>query len=193
MANIGIRKQITFDLCQEALKKYYPHSLTQAYYDIRRFMESHGFEHRQSSAYVSLDKMTTLDVVSLAEQLAMALPWLSRCVNEIDVANIGVQHSLKKVLENASRPLSVELEALPLEAAAPRPTHSGHLHSGKRHYAKVRCPLWNTEQFLYRFPLRKYVGADIMREKGGTAHGASVCIAAIRHRPSVLLSVRAGY
>ena len=130
MANSGIRKQITFDLCQEALKKYYPHSLTQAYYDIRRFMESHGFEHRQSSAYVSLDKMT--------EQLAMALPWLSRCVNEIDVANIGVQHSLKKVLENASRPLSVELEALPLEAAAPRPTHSGHLHAGKRHSAMER-------------------------------------------------------
>ena len=123
MANIGSRKQITFDLCQEALKKYYPHSLTQAYYDIRRFMESHGFEHRQSSAYVSLDKMTTLDVVSLAEQLAMALPWLSRCVNEIDVANIGVQHSLKKVLENASRPLSVELEALPLEAGRPAAPH----------------------------------------------------------------------
>jgi len=101
-------------------------------------MESHGFEHRQSSAYVSLDKMTTLDVVSLAEQLAMALPWLSRCVNEIDVANIGVQHSLKKVLENASRPLSVELEALPLETAAPRPTHSGHLHAGKRHSAMER-------------------------------------------------------
>ena len=82
--------------------------------------------------------MTTLDVVSLAEQLAMALPWLSRCVNEIDVANIGVQHSLKKVLENASRPLFVELEALPLEAAAPRPTHSGHLHAGKRHSAMER-------------------------------------------------------
>lgn len=74
MANSGSRKQITFDLCQEALKKYYPNSLTQAYYDIRRFMESHGFEHRQSSAYVSLDKMTTLDVVSLAEQLARRSP-----------------------------------------------------------------------------------------------------------------------
>ena len=110
MASSGSQKQITFDLGQEALKKYYPHSLTQAYYDIRRFMESHGFEHRQSSVYVSLDKLTTLDVVSLTEQLAMALPWLSRCVNEIDVANIGAQHSLKKVLENASRPLSVELE-----------------------------------------------------------------------------------
>ena len=137
MANIGSRKQITFDLCQEALKKYYPHSLTQAYYDIRRFMESHGFEHRQSSAYVSLDKMMTLDVVSLAEQLAMALPWLSRCVNEIDVANIGVQHSLKKVLENASRPLSVELEEFPLEAVAlrpalPRPAHTRRLSARER-------------------------------------------------------------
>ena len=138
MAGSGSQKQISFDLRQESLKQYYPQNPTQAYYDIRRFMESHGFEHRQSSVYVSLDKLTTLDVVNLTEQLAMALPWLSRCVNEIDVANIGVQHSLKKVLENASRSLSVELEALPLEAAAPRPTHSGHLHAGKRHSAMER-------------------------------------------------------
>lgn len=138
MANSGSQKQISFDLRQESLKRYYPQNPTQAYHDIRRFMESHGFEHRQSSVYVSLDKLTTLDVVSLTEQLAVALPWLSRCVNEIDVANIGVQHSLKKVLENASRSLSVELEALPLEAAAPRPTHSGHLHAGKRHSAMER-------------------------------------------------------
>ena len=115
MANIGSRKQITFDLCQEALKKYYPHSLTQAYYDIRRFMESHGFEHRQSSAYVSLDKMTTLDVVSLAEQLAMALPWLSRCVNEIDVANIVVPAQFEGAGETLSS-LFVGW-ALPLEGS----------------------------------------------------------------------------
>ena len=137
MASSGSQKQITFDLHQESLKRCYPQHPTQAYYDIRRFMESHGFEHRQSSAYVSLDKMTTLDVVSLAEQLAMALPWLSRCVNEIDVANIGVQHSLKKVLENASRPLSVELEEFPLEAvtlrpALPRPAHTRRLSARER-------------------------------------------------------------
>ena len=124
MASSGSQKQISFDLRQESLKRYYSKNPTQAYYDICRFMESHGFEHRQSSVYVSLDKLTTLDVVSLTEQLAMALPWLSRCVNEIDVANIGVQHSLKKVLENASRSLSVELEALPLEAAPPPPNNN---------------------------------------------------------------------
>ena len=108
MANSGSQKQIAFDLCQESLKKYYPLSYTQAYYEIRRFMKNHGFEHRQSSVYVSLQK----------------LPWLSRCVNEIDAANIGVQHSLKKVLENASRPLSIEVGDIPLEVAIPLPTLS---------------------------------------------------------------------
>ena len=124
MANSGSKKQIAFDLCQESLKKYYPLSYTQAYYEIRRFMKNHGFEHRQSSVYVSLQKLTTLDVVDLMEQMATELPWLSRCVNEIDAANIGVQHSLKKVLENASRPLSIEVGDIPLEVAIPLPTRS---------------------------------------------------------------------
>ena len=132
MANSGSQKQISFDLRQESLKRYYPQNPTQAYHDIRRFMESHGFEHRQSSVYVSLDKLTTLDVVSLTEQLAMALPWLSRCVNEIDVANIGVQHSLKKVLENASRSVPMELEAVPPEAAAPQPVRPRPVRTRKR-------------------------------------------------------------
>ena len=132
MANSGSQKQISFDLRQESLKRYYSKNPTQAYYDICRFMESHGFEHRQSSVYVSLDKLTTLDVVSLTEQLAMALPWLSRCINEIDVANIGVQHSLKKVLENASRSMPMELEALPLEAATPQPVRSRPVRTRKR-------------------------------------------------------------
>ena len=138
MANSGSQKQISFDLRQESLKRYYPQNPTQAYHDIRRFMESHGFEHRQSSVYVSLDKLTTLDVVSLTKQLAVALPWLSRCVNEIDVANIGAQHSLKKVLENAARPLSLELEKFPLEAAALRPPHPRPVHTRRKLPARER-------------------------------------------------------
>ena len=45
------RKQISFDLSQDALKRYYPHKETgqdsqffkRAYKDIRRFMEANGF------------------------------------------------------------------------------------------------------------------------------------------------------
>ena len=138
MANSGSPKQIAFDLCQESLKKYYPLSYTQAYYEIRRFMRGHGFEHRQSSVYVSLDKLTTLDVVNLMEQMASEFPWLSRCVNEIDVPNIGVQHSLKKVLENAAQPLSLGLEKLPLEAAVLRPPHPGPVHTRRKLPARER-------------------------------------------------------
>ena len=47
MANNGSRKQITFDLCTDALKRYYPHQeppLNPQYYNhIRRFMKEHGF------------------------------------------------------------------------------------------------------------------------------------------------------
>ena len=138
MAGRGSRKQIAFDLCQESLKQSYPQSYTQAYYDIRRFMKNHGFEHRQSSVYVSLDRLTTLDVVSLMEQLAAEFPWLSRCVNEIDVADIGAQHRLKKVLENASRPLSVEREKFPLETAALRRACPGPAHEKRRSHVRER-------------------------------------------------------
>ena len=138
MAGRGSRKQIAFDLCQESLKQSYPQSYTQAYYDIRRFMKNHGFEHRQSSVYVSLDRLTTLDVVSLMEQLAAEFPWLSRCVNEIDVADIGAQHSLKKLLENASLPLSVELEEFPLETAAPQRACPGPAHAKRRSHVRER-------------------------------------------------------
>ena len=87
MANSGSQKQISFDLRQESLKRYYPQNPTQAYHDIRRFMESHG---------------------------------------------------LKKVLENASRPLSVELEGFPLEAAAPQPARPRPVHARKRLPARER-------------------------------------------------------
>lgn len=125
MTTSGSRKQITFELRQESLKRYYPHQESsqntqyykKAYQDIQRFMAANGFEHRQYSVYTSIDKLTTADVVGLIERLARAFPWLSRCVNEIDVTNIGAQHSLKQMLEEASRPLDIELDGIMLTPA----------------------------------------------------------------------------
>ena len=137
MANSGSRKQITFDLRQGSLKRHYPHQeppqnaqyYKKAYQDIQRFMTANGFEHRQYSVYTSIDKLTTVDVVDLIERLASAFPWLSRCVNEIDVTNIGAQHSLKQMLEEASRPLDIELDGFALSPAPenevePRPRNT---------------------------------------------------------------------
>ena len=109
------RKQISFDLSQDALKRYYPHKETgqdsqffkRAYKDIRRFMEANGFERRQYYVYVSLQQRTSLDVALLAQRMGEALPWLRLCVKDITVTNIGARHSLLGLLRSDA--LSAEL------------------------------------------------------------------------------------
>ena len=117
------RKQISFDLSQDALKRYYPNKETgqdsqffkRAYKDIRRFMEANGFERRQYSVYVSLQQRTSLDVALLAQRMGEALPWLRLCVKDITVTNIGARHSLLGLLRSDA--LSAEL--LPPVSKAP--------------------------------------------------------------------------
>ena len=102
------RKEITFDLSQEALRKHYPRKETaqdpqffkRAYKDIRRFMEANGFDRRQYSVYVSRSELTALDVAVLTQRMAEQLPWLRLCVKEITAANIGARHSLLGLLRS---------------------------------------------------------------------------------------------
>lgn len=106
----GSRKQITFDLSQKALERHYPRPnfttnprfYKKAYADIARFMKKNGFEHRQFSVYISKEKLTEAKVISLMDELAFQMPWLIHCVNQIDVTNIGAQHSLLQALEAAA-------------------------------------------------------------------------------------------
>ena len=102
------RKEITFDLSQEALRKHYPRKETaqdpqffkRAYKDIRRFMDANGFDRRQYSVYVSRSELTALDVAVLTQRMAEQLPWLRLCVKEITAANIGARHSLLGLLRS---------------------------------------------------------------------------------------------
>lgn len=106
------RKEITFDLSQEALRKHYPRKETaqdpqffkRAYKDIRRFMEANGFERRQYSVYVSRSELTALDVAVLTQRMAEQLPWLRLCVKEITATNIGARHSLLGLLRSDAPP-----------------------------------------------------------------------------------------
>jgi len=106
------RKEITFDLSQEALRKHYPRKETaqdpqffkRAYKDIRRFMEANGFERRPYSVYVSRSELTALDVAVLTQRMAEQLPWLRLCVKEITAANIGARHSLLGLLRDHTPP-----------------------------------------------------------------------------------------
>ena len=106
------RKQITFDLSQDALRQHYPRKETgrdpqffkRAYKDIQKFMAASGFERRQYSVYVSADKLTALDVAVLTQRMAEAMPWLRLCVREITATNIGARHSLLGLLRSDAPP-----------------------------------------------------------------------------------------
>ena len=106
------RKQITFDLSQEALEAYYPrgeraqseHHYRKAYQDIRRFMEKQGFAWQQNSVYVSDAPMTTMDVVLLSQRMAEGLPWMRLCVKEITATDIGARYSLLGLLRSDAPP-----------------------------------------------------------------------------------------
>ena len=117
------RKEITFDLSQEALRKHYPRKETaqdpqffkRAYKDIRRFMEANGFERRQYSVYVSRAELTALDVAVFTQRMAEQLPWLRLCVKEITAANIGARHSLLGLLRDHAPPVELLPPPVPKE------------------------------------------------------------------------------
>lgn len=136
LCSMGSRKQITFDLSQDALKQHYPRKETaqdpqffkRAYKDIQRFMEASGFERRQYSVYVSAEKLTALDVAVLTQRMAEAMPWLRLCVKEITATNIGARHSLLGLLRS---------DAPPVELLPPA-VSMGRQKGQKVHYAQAR-------------------------------------------------------
>ena len=117
------RKEITFDLSQDALKRYYPRKETaqdpqffkRAYKDIRRFMDANGFDRRQYSVYVSRSELTALDVAVLTQRMAEQLPWLRLCVKEITATNIGARHSLLGLLRSDAPPAELLPPPIPGE------------------------------------------------------------------------------
>lgn len=135
LCSMGSRKQITFDLSQDALRQYYPRKETaqdpqffkRAYKDIQRFMEANGFERRQYSVYVSQSELTALDVAVLTQQMAEQLPWLRLCVKEITATNIGARHSLLGLLRSDAPPIEL-LPTVPM----------GRQKGPKVHYTQAR-------------------------------------------------------
>ena len=91
-----MRKAINFDLDTKALRQYYRNdeSYRIAYKEILKFMESNGFEHRQGSGYVSLETMTSEEVVNIALKMKTELPWIKHYINKFDMTDVGRDYDL---------------------------------------------------------------------------------------------------
>jgi|GEM_PF-6547895 len=61
--------------------------------------------------YKSRKQITIYSIIELTEKLAKELPWLYKCVNEIDVTDIGnKQYSLKQILDDSAKALDVAIK-----------------------------------------------------------------------------------
>ncbi len=92
----GKIKALNFDLDTNVMKSLgvYP----DGYRQLGKALHEAGFLHRQGSGYVSKGKLLNDDVNDIVESLTVKNPWLVKCVNKLDVTDVGKQHDLTKVV-----------------------------------------------------------------------------------------------
>lgn len=107
------RKAINFDLDTKKMKELsvYPDGYTQ----LKRSFKTLGFEHRQGSGYVSLQKIDSDQVNEVMIEIVTKNPWLADCVKKIDVTDIGRQHDMTAIVTE----YSAISEELPLSEEEP--------------------------------------------------------------------------
>lgn len=105
-----MRKALNFDLDTRRYKEVTGHSAPVAYARIRKYLDKNNFEHRQGSGYVSRDPLNDGKIFAIIQNMSMELDWLRSCVKQIDVTNIGKQHSLIDAVSNA--PVNNEMDEL---------------------------------------------------------------------------------
>ena len=90
---------VTFDIDTECFKnEYHNNSSPNAYGDIRKFMESHGFEWKQGSVYFGNPEITAVTCVLVVQKLARQYQWFETCVKDVRMLRIEENNDLKPAL-----------------------------------------------------------------------------------------------
>jgi virulence-associated protein VapD len=79
---------IAFDMDIESLKEHYGDPYNNAYSDIRKVLQSHGFSPQQGSVYFGDNTVNAVTCVLAAQDLAKKLPWFSSSVRDIRMLRI---------------------------------------------------------------------------------------------------------
>ncbi len=87
---------IVFDLDQETLSKtYHVPSYQNAYGDIKKVLESHGFTRQQGSVYFgNVGEVDAVSCVLAVMDLAKANPWFAPSVTDIRMLRIEENNNL---------------------------------------------------------------------------------------------------
>src|SRR5947208_5008355 len=74
---------IAFDMDIEALRANYGDPYNNAYLEIRRVLQRHGFTWQQGSVYFGGEAVTSVTCVLAAMDLTRSLPWFAASVRDI--------------------------------------------------------------------------------------------------------------
>ena len=93
---------IAFDTDIEALRTNYGDPYNNAYLEIRRVLQRHGFAWQQGSASFGGDAVTAVTCVLAAQDLARSLPWFAASVRDIRMLRIEELNDLMPAVQQAS-------------------------------------------------------------------------------------------
>jgi len=92
---------IAFDMDIEQLRANYGDSYNNAYLEIRRILQRHGFAWQQGSVYFGGESVTAVTCVLAAIDLANSLPWFAASVRDIRMLRIEELNDLMPAVQQA--------------------------------------------------------------------------------------------
>lgn len=95
---------IAFDMDIEQLRASYGDPYNNAYLEIRRVLERHGFRWQQGSVYFGGEEINAVTCVLAAQDLASTLPWFSASVRDIRMLRIEEFNDLMPAIQQIVRP-----------------------------------------------------------------------------------------
>ncbi len=91
---------IAFDMDIESLRANYGDPYNNAYVEIRRVLQGHGFTWQQGSVYFGGDKINAVTCVLAAIDLSRKLPWFAGSVRDIRMLRIEELNDLMPAVQN---------------------------------------------------------------------------------------------
>lgn len=94
---------IAFDMDIDSLKLHYGDPYNNAYAEIRRVLQAHGFNWQQGSVYFGGENINAVTCVLAAIDVANQLPWFAASVRDIRMLRIEELNDLMPAIQQAVR------------------------------------------------------------------------------------------
>jgi virulence-associated protein VapD len=93
---------VALEMNVEQLKLHYGDPYNNAYLEIRRLLERHGFSWQQGSVYFGNATVTTADVMVAVIDLTTTFPWFAASVRDIRMLRIEEINDLMPVVQRVA-------------------------------------------------------------------------------------------